>query len=161
MNIEKDWKFTVNYKSKNKSFTLKELKALGVQKYTADFHCVTTWTALDLKWSGIPFKNIIQACKDIVPDTWKFLIQTSKDKYTTNSPREHVERDDVFLAFEYDDKPIPKEHGYIRIIIPHLYGWKSAKFLTSIEFREEDAPGYWEVRGYSNVGEVFKEDRYN
>lgn len=75
--------------------------------------------------------------------------------------RSEFEHEDVFLAFEFEDSPIAKEHGYVRIIIPQLYGWKSAKFLTGIEFLEEDEPGFWEVRGYSNVGDVWSEDRFS
>ena len=85
----------------------------------------------------------------------------AKDNYSTNVPREDVERDDVFLAFELEDKPIPREHGYIRLIIPHLYAWKTSKFLTEIEFSEKDKPGFWEVRGYNNHGDAFKEERYS
>jgi len=161
MDLEGGWKLTVSCKNKKKKFTLSQLKEMGPQNYTADFHCVTSWSALDLKWTGISLKKIIEACKDIISDDWNFLIQKSKDDYTTNSPRKHVERDDVFLAYEYEGKPISKDHGIVRIIIPHLYAWKSAKFLKAIEFSVTDKPGYWEVKGYSNIGEVWKDDRFN
>ncbi len=138
--------------------SLEELKKIGIQSYTKDFHCVTTWSKLDVHWTGIPFKKIIGF---VQPDSsWKHLIQYGADDYSTNVPREDVERDDVFLAFELEDKPLSPEHGYIRLIIPHLYGWKTSKFLIGLEFSDKDKPGFWEVRGYHNHGDAFKEERY-
>jgi len=157
-----DWTLTVVHKGQKKEFTLNNLKALGESPYTTDFHCVTTWSKLDMKWTGITFAKLVKACSDILTDdSWKFLIQTGKDGYTTNSPREDLEHEDVILAYEWEKKPISKEHGYIRIIIPHLYGWKSCKFLKKIEFVETDQPGYWENRGYSNRGNVWNEERFH
>jgi len=113
-------------------------------------------------WTGVPFTTIINACSDILQGSnWKFLVQTGIDKYTTNCPRDDVEDETVFMAYEYQGKPIPKDHGVIRIIIPHLYGWKSCKFLQQIEFVEEDEPGFWETKGYSNTANVWNEERYN
>ncbi len=156
----KTWKLEVtDLVKKQLNLSLEELKKLGIMKYTEDFHCVTTWSKFDVNWTGIPFKKIVEFIK---PDNkWKFLIQYGKDGYSTNVPREDLEKEDVFLAFELDGKPIPKEHGYIRIIIPHLYGWKGSKFLYKIEFSEIDKPGFWEVRGYNNHGDAFKEERYS
>ncbi|RJQ17158.1 sulfite oxidase-like oxidoreductase [Candidatus Woesearchaeota archaeon] len=152
------WKLKISGLAKGEFF-LEELKQLGVQEYTKDFHCVTSWTKLDVAWKGIPIKNIL---KKVNPDpSWKFLIQYGKDGYSTNVSREDIEHDDVFLAFELNHKPIPKEHGFVRLIIPHLYGWKASKFLTELEFSLEDKPGFWEVRGYHNRGNAFKEERYD
>lgn len=138
--------------------SLNELKKLGVQSYTKDFHCVTTWSKLDVHWTGIPFKKITEFAQPSL--NWKHLIQYGADEYSTNVPREDVEQEGVFLAFELDGKPIPKEQGYVRLIIPHLYGWKASKFLTALEFSATDKPGFWEVRGYHNHGDAFKEERY-
>ena len=125
----KAWKLKVSgLVKKHIELSIEDLKKLGVQHYSKDFHCVTTWSKLEVQWTGIPFKKIIELAK---PDPkWKFLIQYGKDGYSTNVSREDVERDDVFLAFELDDKPILKEHGIVRLIIPHLYGWKGSKFLS-------------------------------
>ena len=141
------------------SYSLDQLKELGVQHYTKDFHCVTSWSKLDVHWSGVPFKNILAFLKP--KESWKHLLQYGRDGYSTNVPRVDVERDDVFLAFELDGKPIPREHGYIRLIVPHLYAWKTSKFLFKLDFSEKDKPGFWEVRGYHNHGDAFKEERYS
>ena len=138
--------------------SLEQLKRLGTQSYTEDFHCVTSWSKFDVRWTGIPIKAIIDLVKP--KNDWKHLIQYGKDGYSTNVPREDVERKNVFLAFELDGKPIPREHGYVRLIIPHLYAWKTSKFLTRLEFSITDKPGFWEVRGYHNHGDAFKEERY-
>lgn len=154
-----DWKLKFSGLNKLVELSLNELKKLGIQHYTKDFHCVTSWSKFDVKWTGIPFKKILEFVKPL-PD-WKFLIQHGKDGYSTNVPREDVERDDVFLAFELNGKPISREHGCVRLIIPHLYGWKASKFLIELEFSKVDKPGFWEVRGYHNHGDAFKEERYN
>jgi len=154
------WKLRVHGSAMKKelSLSLEELKSLGIQHYTEDFHCVTTWTKLDVNWTGIPFKAILNYVK---PEPgWQFLIQTGVDNYTTNAPRHVLEQDNVFLAFELDGGPIPIEHGTIRIIIPHLYGWKSSKFLGAIAFEYEDEPGFWEKSGYHNVAQVWEEQRH-
>jgi DMSO/TMAO reductase YedYZ molybdopterin-dependent catalytic subunit len=154
------WKLTVfGLVPQEQSFTLEQLKKIGLQEYTKDFHCVTSWSKFDVNWRGIPFKEFL---KHVKPDkSWKHLIQYGEDGYTTNVPREDVERDDVFIAFELDGKPIPREHGYVRLIIPHLYAWKTSKFLVKLEFSAVDKPGFWEVRGYHNHGDAFKEERYS
>lgn len=145
--------------AKELELSLEELKKLGPQAYTQDFHCVTTWSKFDVHWTGIPIKKIIELAR---PDpSWRHLIQWGRDGYSTNVPREDVERDDVFLVYELDGQPIPREHGYVRLIIPHLYGWKTSKFLERLEFSATDKPGFWEIRGYHNHGEVWKEERYS
>lgn len=158
MNID-TWKLKISgLVPKQMELSLEDLKKLGTQSYTKDFHCVTTWSKLDVHWTGIPFKKMLEF---IHPDpSWRHLIQYGADEYSTNVPREDVERDDVFLAFELEGKSITPEHGYIRLIIPHLYGWKTSKFLTGLEFSLTDKPGFWEIRGYHNHGDAFKEERY-
>jgi len=156
----KTWKLEITgLVEKPGEYNLEQLKKLGIEKYTKDFSCVTSWTKLDVKWTGIPMKKILEFVKP--KKDWKFLLQYGRDGYSTNVPREDVERDDCFLAFELDGKPIPREHGYIRLIIPHLYGWKTSKFLFKLEFAAFDKPGFWEVRGYNNHGDVWKEERYS
>ncbi len=136
-------------------------------------------------WTGVPFTKIIEACSDVssccfrflfslilAGSKWRFLIQYGKDNYSTNCPRfvhalvkditheltnfrADVEDENCFLAYEHEGQPIPRDHGYIRIIIPQLYGWKSCKWLEKIEFVDEDQPGFWETRGYSNTANVW------
>jgi DMSO/TMAO reductase YedYZ molybdopterin-dependent catalytic subunit len=154
------WKLKISgLVKKPLELSLEDLKKLGTKNYSEDFHCVTKWSKFDVKWTGIPIKEIIKFSKP--NKEWKFLIQYGKDGYSTNVPREDVEKENVFLAFELEGKPIPREHGYVRLIIPHLYGWKTSKFLKEIEFSEIDKPGYWETRGYNNHGDVSKEERYS
>lgn len=135
-----------------------ELKKLGVKHYTEDFHCVTTWSKFDVKWSGVSLVDVIKHVKP--SHEWQYLIQYGADGYSTNVTRDDVMKHTAFIAFELDGKPIPREHGGIRIIIPHLYAWKGSKFLTKLEFSKKDKPGFWEVRGYHNRGDAFKEERY-
>ncbi|MBI1972938.1 molybdopterin-dependent oxidoreductase [Candidatus Woesearchaeota archaeon] len=153
------WKLKISGLAKEQELSLADLKKLGPQKVVQDLHCVTSWSKKDVQWTGIPIKKILNKVK---PDpSWKFLIQYGADNYTTNVPREDVERDDVFLVYELDGKPIPKEHGYVRLLIPQLYAWKTSKFLIGLEFSKTDKPGFWEVRGYNNHGNAFKEERYS
>lgn len=152
------WKLKIIGLAQEQELSLADLKKLGPVKVVQDFNCVTSWSRKDVSWTGIPLKKIIQKVK---PDpSWKFLIQYGTDNYTTNVPRKDVERDDVFLVYELDGKPIPKEHGYVRLLIPQLYAWKTSKFLAKLEFSAKDKPGFWEVRGYNNHGDAFKEERY-
>jgi len=140
--------------------TLLQLKQLGGEEIIADFHCVTRWSRYDLHWKGIPFQKIIDYAKP--SDSAQFVIFHSFDKYTANVPLGELLKPNVIVAYELEGSQIPPEHGGpIRMIIPQLYGWKSAKFLTGIEFSEKDKPGFWEVRGYSNRAQPWIEERYS
>ncbi|MBI3627807.1 MAG: molybdopterin-dependent oxidoreductase [Candidatus Sungbacteria bacterium] len=143
-----------------KTLSLDELKQLANQNITADFHCVTRWSRFDLHWQGIPFSKIIQIANP-KSDT-KFVVFHAFDKYTTNVPYAELLKEKVMVATLLEGEEIPPEHGGpIRMIIPHLYGWKSCKFLTEIQFLTHDQPGFWEERGYSNSARPWKEDRYS
>lgn len=125
-----------------------------------DIHCVTKWSKFDTHWKGIDFDQIIKLVNP--KKTAKFVIFYSYDGYTTNLPIEDVINGQALIAFEYEHSPIPSEHGGpIRMVIPHLYFWKSAKWLNGIEFSDKDEPGFWEVRGYHNYGDPWKEQRYD
>ncbi|EKD95431.1 MAG: hypothetical protein ACD_24C00490G0005 [uncultured bacterium] len=125
-----------------------------------DFHCVTRWSKFDLNWRGIPFKEIAVLAKpkkEVV-----HVIFESRDGYTTNITMEEALKDDVIVAYELEGQPIPLIHGGpVRMIIPQLYGWKSAKFLNGIRFVVKDQPGFWEMRGYNNHADPWKEERYS
>ncbi len=122
--------------------------------------CVTHWTKLGVQWKGISLFDFEKIAKP--KPEWKHLIQYSADGYSSNVPREDLERDNVLLAYELEGKPIPREHGWpVRLIIPHLYGWKGAKFVNALEFSATDKPGFWETRGYHNHGDAFAEERYS
>lgn len=142
-----------------KILTIDELKQLEGKDITADFHCVTRWTRYDLHWTGIPFEKIISA---VAPNpSATFVILRSFEGYSTNVLLEELKKPNVIIAYALEGGEIPPEHGGpIRMVIPHLYGWKSAKFLTTIEFCDTDEPGFWEVRGYSNAARPWREERY-
>ena len=142
------------------TLSLDKVKALAGENIMADFHCVTRWSRYDLNWTGIPFKKIIELAKP--KESAKFVTFHSFDKYTTNVQLSELLKPNVILAYALEGGQIPPEHGGpIRMVIPHIYGWKSAKFLTKIEFTENDRPGFWEVRGYSNRARPWIEERYS
>lgn len=143
-----------------KVFTLEEIKKFGKDERTLDFHCVTRWSRYDLQWGGILFSRF---CEIVKPQpSASVVIFHSYDKYTTNVPMKEVLGKNVLIAYELEGKEIPPEHGGpVRMIVPTLYGWKSAKFLTGIEFLDHDEPGFWEVRGYNNHADPWLEERYS
>ena len=157
----KIWKLKVYGEVANeKEFSYKELLSMPRSDILADFHCVTTWSKYDLKWSGVKFEDFLKIVKP--KKDAKFVIFECEDGYTTNVPLEELKKGNVILAYELENKPITKEHGWpLRPIIPSLYGWKSAKFVNAIKFIVEDIPGYWEVRGYHNHGDPWKQERYS
>lgn len=157
---QKTWRLKVHGLAKEKEFTYADILKMPSTFLTADLHCVTHWSKLDVKWKGVSFKDFIKIVKP--KDTWKFLIQESADGYTTNIPREDLEQKNVLLAYELESNQLPREHGWpLRMIIPHLYAWKGAKFLKALKFSDKDEPGFWEVRGYHNHGDAWKQERYS
>ncbi len=125
----------------------------------SDFHCVTTWSKYDCRWSGVAFTTLFELAQ-VKPEA-KFVYFTSYDGYSTNVPLEHCLDDDVLVATQFDGAPVSREHGGpARVIIPKLYAWKGAKFVKTITFLAEDRLGFWEVRGYHAVGDPWKEERY-
>jgi DMSO/TMAO reductase YedYZ molybdopterin-dependent catalytic subunit len=136
-----------------------EFRAQPEFQATSDIHCVTAWSRYDNHWAGVSAKHIIGTVKP-KPEA-KFVIFHSFDTYTTNVPLAAFDDGDVLLAHSWEGKPIPREHGGpLRVVIPKLYFWKSAKWLKRIEFAAEDRPGFWEVRGYHNNGDPWTEERY-
>lgn len=141
------------------SFTYDELLKLPRKEIVEDFHCVTGWSVKNVKWEGIPFKSLIEMAR--VKEGVKWVMFYSLDGYTAVVPYEDVNRDNVIVALLMNGDKIPLKHGFpARPIIPHLYGWKSAKWLTEIEFLKEYVDGYWEERGYHERGNVWEEERF-
>jgi DMSO/TMAO reductase YedYZ molybdopterin-dependent catalytic subunit len=143
-----------------RTFTWEEFNALPQFEDVSDFHCVTTWSKFDCRWRGIAFFTLV----DLVRPTPKaaHVLFTSYDGYTTNVRLADCLDDDVLIATQFDGKPIAREHGGpARIIIPKLYAWKGAKFVRQIDFASEDKLGFWEVRGYSNTADPWREDRFS
>ncbi len=158
---EKTWQLKVYGEVKEpKTFSYSELLKLPKSYLTSDFHCVTSWSRFDVKWAGVKFLDLLKIVKPL--DRAKFVVFECADDYTTNVHLDELKKDNVIIAYELEGKPVPQEHGWpLRPIIPSLYGWKSAKFLRAIRFMEKDEAGYWEVRGYHNHGDPWKEERYS
>src|SRR3954470_15464781 len=130
------------------------------RQFTSDIHCVTTWSRYDNQWEGLATRDLLAACRP--RDGADFVVLHSSDGYTTNLALEDFAAEDALLAHSWSGSQLEPEHGGpVRLVIPHLYFWKSAKWLKAIEFRENDAPGYWEVRGYHNRGDPWAEQRYS
>jgi DMSO/TMAO reductase YedYZ molybdopterin-dependent catalytic subunit len=136
------------------------LMALGATTVRSDVHCVTGWSCLDAKWTGVTLKTIAAAAG--VKDTARHVIFESAHGYTANVRlREVIDQDDVMVAWDLDGQPLRRPHGApVRAVVPDLYFWKSAKWLTGIRFVQRDQPGYWETRGYHNHADPWKEERY-
>ena len=136
-----------------------EFQKLDQTLVQADMHCVTTWSRLDQHWEGIPFAKIVELAKPS-PEA-KFVIAHSEQGFTANIPIEFCLREDCLIALRANGEPLTPEHGSpIRLVVPRLYAWKSAKWLRGIEFSENDKPGFWERNGYNNRGDPWKVERY-
>lgn len=141
-------------------WTLAEFMAQPQVDFVSDIHCVTQWSRFDNHWRGVSARHLLDVAKP-KPEARHVLFR-SYDGYTTNVKREVFEEPDVLLAHSWEGKPIPREHGGpVRVVIPKWYFWKSPKWVTRIAFAEHDEKGFWEVRGYHNEGDPWKEDRYS
>jgi len=127
---------------------------------TSDIHCVTTWSRYDNHWEGVSTASILAAVRP--KPTARFVVLHSYDDYTTNLPLSDFASPDALLAHAWEGEPLPVEHGGpVRLVVPHLYFWKSAKWLRRIEFVTEDQRGFWEERGYHDRGDPWAEQRYH
>lgn len=125
----------------------------------ADFHCVTRWSVKEILWEGVQTSYILDLAKPKA--NAKYALIHCLEGYTTNLPLEYLYYEDSILAYKMYGKPIPLRHGYpLRLVVPSLYAWKSAKYVWGIELLEEDVPGFWEQRGYNMRGDPWKEERY-
>ena len=157
---ERDWRLKIDGLVTNPvSLTWSEFNALPQVEDVSDFHCVTTWSKYDCRWGGVAFTTLYELVKPAADAA--FVYFTSYDGYSTNVALEKCLDDDVLVATSFDGGPIPLEHGgRARVIIPKLYAWKGAKFVSGITFLADDKLGFWEVRGYSNTADPWTEDRY-
>jgi len=141
------------------SLRLDEFMALPQTDSVSDMHCVTQWSRYDNHWKGVAARDLL-AIVQPKPDA-RHVIFTSYDGYTTNIRLDQFDQPDVFLVHQWDGKPISRAHGGpVRMLVPRLYLWKSAKWLRHIQFTISDHPGFWEVRGYHNNGDPWTEERY-
>ena len=139
--------------------TWEQLQALPRVQLTADFHCVTAWSRFDNAWEGIAVRDLLARVRP-KPEA-KYVMAHSSSGYTTNMPLTDLDDDDTLVAFKHDGLDIEREHGGpVRLIVPKLYAYKSAKWLSGLEFMEKDRPGFWEVRGYHNHADPWKNERF-
>ena len=125
----------------------------------SDMHCVTAWSNYDNRWNGVASRTLIELAQPL-PHA-RHVVFHSVDGYTTNVQMNQFAEPDVYLVDQWNDAPISREHGGpVRVLIPRLYLWKSAKWIRRIEFTAEDRPGFWEVRGYHNNADPWMEERY-
>ena len=142
------------------SWTWEQFMRLPSQDFVVDISCVTKWTHLDMKWRGVTVDTLLEHVD--LDRKAAFVIAFSHEGYTTNMPVADVLNGQAFVAYRYDDKPLTPEHGGpARLVVPHLYFWKSAKWVAGLRFMEKDQRGFWESAGYNNHGDPWKEERYS
>lgn len=136
------------------------LQALGVVDLPSDFHCVTRWSRLDTGWRGVPTRELLRLAKP--RSEASHVMAHSADGYSTNLPLDYLQADNALVATGLDGEPLPVKHGGpARLVIPALYAWKSAKWLTRLEILSADQRGFWEQRGYHNHADPWLEQRYS
>jgi DMSO/TMAO reductase YedYZ molybdopterin-dependent catalytic subunit len=141
------------------TLTYEELRALPNAKVGADMHCVTGWTTLDNDWEGVAFRTLLE--KAMPKPEAKWVIAHCAGGYTSNLSLAAMQDDDVLVAWRNHGEDLAPEHGFpLRLVVPKRYAWKSAKWLTGLEFTDKNRRGFWEVRGYHVHAEPFAEERY-
>jgi DMSO/TMAO reductase YedYZ molybdopterin-dependent catalytic subunit len=143
-----------------KTFSWEDFMALPQKEFTADFHCVTTWSKLDVKWRGVKVTDFMQSIE--VDPKAVHVMEHCYGGYTTNISMDDFLREENFFAHTLFDEPLPADHGGpLRLVVPHLYAWKSAKWINGLEFLGEMELGFWERNGYHHRGEPWAEERYS
>jgi len=153
-----DWTFSIRRGGKTlRSWTWPEFRALPAETVTVDIHCVTRWSKLGTVWRGVPIRTVL----DQVEYDARYVLAFSDGGYTTNLPIKDLAGGQAWLAFDYDGQPLVPEHGGpARLLVPHLYFWKSAKWVRGLDLLDHDQPGFWESYGYHNYGDPWREQRY-
>jgi DMSO/TMAO reductase YedYZ molybdopterin-dependent catalytic subunit len=143
-----------------RTFSYEDLMALPQTKVHCDIHCVTRWSKLDTDWEGVRFSDLLPLL-GVKPDARYVMIHADED-YDTNLPLADLLGDDILLAHSFDGEPLTDKHGWpLRLLVPHLYFWKSAKWITGIEFMKEDREGFWERNGFHSYADPFQEQRFS
>ncbi|MBE9116838.1 sulfite oxidase-like oxidoreductase [Lusitaniella coriacea LEGE 07157] len=156
----KAWELRVWGLATPKTFSWSEMMEFPQQEFTKDFHCVTRWSKLDVQWTGIKIADFMERV-ELDPKA-THVLQHCYGDYTTNLSLEDFVREENFFAFRLFGEPLPAEHGGpMRTVVPHLYAWKSAKWINGLEFRDREELGFWERNGYHRRGEPWSEERYS
>jgi len=155
------WKLIIDGEVENPvELSWKDFMNLPQTEDVSDFHCVTTWSRMDVPWAGVRFADL--AALVIPKPTATHVLCHAYDKYTTNLSLEEALKDDVLLVHTADKKPLERDHGGpVRMITPQLYAWKGSKWIKRIEFLPQNKLGFWELRGYSNTAYPWRNDRYS
>ena len=152
------WTFTVTTETGQKhEWSWQDLLALPAEDVTVDIHCVTKWSKFGSRWHGVPVDTLLAA----VETTADYVMAHSYGGYTTNLPLQDLIDGQAWVAYRYDGEDLAAEHGGpARLLVPHLYFWKSAKWVSGLEMMPEDSPGFWESAGYHMYGDPWREQRY-
>ena len=153
-----EWSLTIRgVVDRPTTWSWKEFGALPHVTITTDIHCVTKWSKFDTVWGGVSLDTLLE----IVGTRAPFVTAWSDGGYTTNLPAQAITGGKAWIASAFGGEPLDPEHGGpARLLVPKLYFWKSAKWIRGLEFRDEDEPGFWEVNGYHNYGDPWREQRY-
>jgi DMSO/TMAO reductase YedYZ molybdopterin-dependent catalytic subunit len=154
------WRFSVGGAVEQPfAITWEELQALPRRQTACDIHCVTRWSRYDNVFEGVPVQLLLQRAR-VKPEA-RYALVHAEQGFTTNLPLDDLDRPENLLALSHDGEPLAPEHGGpVRLLVPHLYLWKSAKWVRGIECLEEDVPGFWEQNGYHMRGDPWQEERY-
>jgi DMSO/TMAO reductase YedYZ molybdopterin-dependent catalytic subunit len=154
------WTFTIEGLVREPvKWSWEDFLRLPAQTFVVDIHCVTKWSKLDTHWGGVSVDILFEQI-ELDPKAM-FVTVFSDGGYTTNLPLVDIINGQAFVAYQYDGKPLAAEHGGpARLVVPHLYFWKSAKWIRGLRLMEKDRPGFWESLGYNNHGDPWKEERY-
>jgi DMSO/TMAO reductase YedYZ molybdopterin-dependent catalytic subunit len=152
------WSFTIRKAgSPDQSWSWQEIRDLPAEEVTADIHCVTRWSKLDTRWQAVSVDTLLAQ----VEHEASYVLAFCDGGYTTNLPLADVTGGQAWVAFGFDDQPLAPEHGGpARLLVPHLYFWKSAKWVRGLELLDTDQPGFWETYGYHMYGDPWREQRY-
>jgi DMSO/TMAO reductase YedYZ molybdopterin-dependent catalytic subunit len=152
------WEFVItNESGDRRSWSWEEFRALPSESFTVDIHCVTKWSKLGTDWEGVSVDTLMED----VDTSAGFALAESYGGYTSNLPLEDLLDGKAWIAYRFDGAELEPEHGGpARLLVPHLYFWKSAKWVSGIEMMNSDEPGFWESAGYHNYGDPWREQRY-
>ena len=156
-----EWSFTIEGGAEPVRWNWDEFRALPSEEISVDIHCVTKWSKLDTAWEGVSLDTLLGQVLGQVEHEASYLVAFCDGGYTTNLPLEHVVDGQAWVAYTYDGEPLEPEHGGpARLLVPHLYFWKSAKWVRGLRLQDENEPGFWESNGYHLLGDPWQEQRY-